>query len=268
MSEHHPYSRMNRGQFEQRCRGFARWYPCGNDRLVAVVHGVHKLVVDSMDFSLTPHLVMDGFWESWISLWCYRNTALDSHVINMGANCGYFTMLFAHAGAAKVVAVEPQRKLADGIRISAMLNGYAGQVSVAECVASDTTAHVWLNQHRFLAGSAFVGDSSGDDFNAISVPSRVTSELMPTATHAFIDAEGHEPQVIRGLAPLMAKRQLEWIALEWTPGSYENASEFFDELFAYGNISVINPDGASTPVTKQHLLSVRSFEMVVVRRRV
>jgi len=235
---------------------------------VAVVHGQHKLVVDSMDFSLTPHLVMEGFWESWISLWCYRNTAPGSHVLNVGANCGYFSMLFVHAGAEKVVAVEPQRKLAEGIRISAMLNGYAGRVAVAECVASDADGQVTLNQHRFLAGSAFVGDSSGDDFESVRVPSKVTSELMPTATHSFIDAEGHEPQVVRGLAPLMAKRQLEWIALEWTPGSYENAPEFFDELLAYGNISVINPDGASTPVTKQQLLSVRGFEMVVVRRRV
>jgi len=78
---------------------------------------------------------MDGFWESWITLAVARHLRPGSRRIDVGANCGYFTALFASlvGSAGRVWAWEPNPDLARDLRESIRLNGY-GSVALAELV--------------------------------------------------------------------------------------------------------------------------------------
>lgn len=260
---------MNRAQLEQASRSAASWYPIDERRLVARVLGDTKLVVDRQDMSLTPHLVMDGFWESWITLWAMRQCNAHDRVLNIGANCGYYAMLFAKR-AAGVVAVEPQPLLADCIRLSAALNGLGGKVRVRDVVAGVEHRDVTLQLHRDFAGSAFVGEQKEDDGwlgEPLHVKEVPAHELMPGASCAFIDAEGYEPQIWAGLQPLLAKRQLRWVALEWAPSRYEDPELFLRQLADYGTLSIVKDMGQEEPANPNMLLRGTEWDTLVVRVR-
>jgi FkbM family methyltransferase len=235
---------------------------------VARVLGGIKIVLDTRDFSLTPHLVMDGFWESWVTLWVQANINKDDHALNIGANCGYFTLLMAEAGAS-VVAVEPQPHFAAGIRLSAALNGCSDRVKVEECVAGCENQEVTFQLHEHLAGDAYV-DRGGEEragFSPTRAQERPAHELMPSATVAFIDAEGYEPYIWQGLAPLLEKRQLRWVALEWTPRKYSDPAAFLAELSQCGPLAIIRDDGHEQEASMEALLRVPDFHMLVIRPR-
>lgn len=258
-----------RNALENMCRSKASWYPVDDRRIVARVLGDLKLVVDSADMSLTPHLVMDGFWESWVSVWAASQCRADDRLLNIGANCGYFTMLFARV-MQRVVAVEPQPWLAENIKLSAALNGFGGKVEVKQCVAGVERRFVTLQLHKHFGGSAFVGEKIEDDpdwddhYSTQEVPSH---ELMPDATCAFIDAEGYEPLIWEGLKPMLDKKQLRWVALEWSPSRYENPLGFLQSLSKYGNLAVVKEQGQEVAVRDDQLLAGTEWDTLVVRRR-
>lgn len=256
---------MRRANLEARSRAAARWYPLPNRRLVASVLGSFKLVVDAEDLSLTPHLVLDGFWESWITLWFQANVRPGDRLLNVGANCGYYAVLAATQGA-EVVAVEPQPRLAEGIEMSAVLNGVDGRLLVRRCVASDCSETVRLQMHGTLTGSAFVGDAADGFDQSMDVRAEAAHELMPEANCVFVDAEGHEPRIWDGLRPLLDGSRLKWVALEWAPTRYEDAESFARQLLSAGSVCAVTTDGSERPVTLAQMLAPSSgWDTIVVR---
>ena len=257
---------MRRAQLEQASRAVASWYPAGGDRLVARVLTNLKLVVDRRDMSLTPHLVMDGFWESWITVWAMAQCQPNQKMLNIGANCGYYAVLFGR-GMKRVVAVEPQPHLAENIALSAALNGLSDRISVKRAVAGAEHRSTHLQMHDHFAGSAFVGKSEDDGWGQhLPVEEVPAHELMPDATCAFIDAEGYEPLIWRGLKPLLDKRQLSWIALEWAPSRYDDPETFLRQLSDYGRLSVVMDQGQEVPANPTTLLGGTEWDTLVVRR--
>lgn len=256
---------MKRAQLEQASRAVATWYPVDEHRIVARVLGNTKLVVASRDMSLTPHLVMDGFWESWITCWAMAQCQPHDRMLNIGANCGYYTILFARE-MQKVVAVEPQAFLAGCIKLSAALNGLSGKVQVRQVVAGRVERSVLLQQHRHFAGSAFVGESDDEGWGeSVRVQEVPAHELMPDATCAFVDAEGYEPQIWAGLKPLLDKRQLRWVALEWAPSRYDDPEGFLRELADYGRLSTVQDQGQEVAADPAMLLRGTEWDTLVVR---
>jgi len=261
---------VSRDQLERVSRAAAGWYPAGGHRIVARMLGSTKIVLDQRDFSLTPHLAMDGFWESWITVWAAQNAGPQSKMLNIGANCGYYTLLFASRGA-HVVAVEPQKALADNIKVSAMLNGWQERIRVEQCVAGTKRRQVNLQLYPDFHGGAHVTQSpeghpdlAGETVVVEEFPAH---ELMPEATCAFIDAEGYEPLVWEGLQPLLDRGQLAWIAMEWAPVRYEDPARFLQSLKRYGQLTVVGETGQEKRMNDALLLQGTELDTLVVRRR-
>lgn len=256
----------SRQHVEASARTNAGWVPAGENRIVARVLGDMKLVLDTRDFSLTPHLAMDGFWESWITMWFANNLEPADQLLNIGANCGYYAILAAKRGIKHVVAVEPQKSLADNIRLSASLNGCS--VEVIECVAGDTEREVHLHLFGDMMGSAFaMAHPTPLGNTCVEMKEIQAHKLCETATIAFVDAEGYEPHIWNGLRPLLDQRQLRWVALEWAPSRYKDAAGLLRSLGEYGPLSVINDKGGEQPApSAQALLNGSEWETLVVRR--
>jgi FkbM family methyltransferase len=261
-----------RQQLESSSRAGARWYQAGDNRVVARVLDGLKVVLDTRDFSLTPHLALEGHWESWITVWVLDQIFSGAHVLNIGANCGYYALMFAKLGADKVVAVEPQAHLAANLRLSASLNGFEKTIVVEECVAGHTAGSVKMKLYDDFSGSAHVvghSDADGPYRTSIedAVPCQPAHQLLPTATCAFIDAEGYEPLIWQGLQPLLDRKQLHWIALEWAPVRYTDPGAFLRSLKEYGTLAVINANGEEMQVRDSQLLGGGDWDTLLVRRR-
>jgi hypothetical protein len=78
-------------------------------RVLARVLGGPKIFLSADDLGFGCHLMLDGYWESWLTLFFARYVTPGKTVIDVGANFGYYTILFA-AGvgpSGRVVAIEP-----------------------------------------------------------------------------------------------------------------------------------------------------------------
>lgn len=242
----------------------ARAVYLGNNALLTVVLGRYKLLVDSTDRSLAPHLALDGYWESDITSWVARNTLSSDVAINVGANCGYYTILLG-AIAAKVVAIEPSPTHVRNLRESLSLNGMTGISSVIEGVASDSSGErLFAFRTDGYTGSNAMATSA--EPNATAVKSFRCDEICPDGTLLFVDAEGHEREVWRGAKGLHKNKGFRAV-IEWSPERYDDPRGFYQEILADGfRCSVINGDGEEDSAIEQELVS-GPWRMLVIRKK-
>src|ERR1700752_2954375 len=98
----------------------------GDHRMLLRTASRLKMYVDSRDVSISPHLILDGVWEEGTEAALRRLVKPGMHVVEVGANVGYFTLTMAHivGGQGSVVAFEPDPFLAQIIRDNAEINGF------------------------------------------------------------------------------------------------------------------------------------------------
>ncbi|HKJ24450.1 MAG TPA: FkbM family methyltransferase [Myxococcota bacterium] len=276
-----------RHDFETACRASARSTPLGDGVLLvtplgALREGGLRLLVESDDRTLAPHLALDGFWESWVSIWLRdellrtRRRGRLERMLNVGANCGYFTLLAAELGA-EVVAVEPNARLARHLIDSARLSGLTSRVRVVEGACSDHTGEVELVWISSYSGDGFIDRSPafsaqvdamrqelGATFERTSVSAHRADDLCPEATLLFVDAEGHEPFVWEGARRTRSRPGFRAV-LEWSPGRYDDAPGLHDAIRAEGfRFLRIREDGREEPLDRDAALGRE--HMVVLRR--
>ncbi len=63
----------------------------GDETALCRVLGRYKMFVDTSDNSLSPHLMLDGYWEMWLTEALARAIRPGMTVVDVGANLGYFT---------------------------------------------------------------------------------------------------------------------------------------------------------------------------------
>jgi hypothetical protein len=58
---------MSRAAFEEACLANIHHVYVGNDTVLCKVLTKYKMYVDTKDMGIAPHLIMDGYWESWVT---------------------------------------------------------------------------------------------------------------------------------------------------------------------------------------------------------
>ena len=237
------------------------------------------MVADSGDRGIVPHLMLDGFWESWVSVWLLNELhrrGPDVKLLNVGANCGYYSLLAAAVGAS-VIAVEPNPVHCKNIRDSVLLAGLYGKLRVVHGACSDADGEAHLSFTRGHSMNAFVErsvatraamDAAAPALSegriSIAVPMMTADSVMPSADILFMDTEGHEPFVWAGAAGLRANPGF-CAAIEWSPHRYDDPNRFYDSIVAEGfAFAVIGIDGNELPVTRHAMMAEEL--MVTIRR--
>ncbi|MFC7542969.1 FkbM family methyltransferase [Siccirubricoccus deserti] len=89
--------------------------------------GRYKFFVDCRDQGLAPHLMLDGYWEYWVSDFIWRNVKPGETVADIGANLGYYTVLLADlvGPGGRVMAFEPNPRLFDLLQRNVAINGFS-----------------------------------------------------------------------------------------------------------------------------------------------
>ena len=128
-----------RGELEQRARAACQSSYLGDHTSLCRVLGKHLCYVDTRDRHLAPHLIMNGFWEPWITVAIAQRMRPGMVCVDVGANLGYFTMLLADlvGPSGAVIAFEPNPRLRELCTSSISANGFRDRTCVSGFAASD-----------------------------------------------------------------------------------------------------------------------------------
>lgn len=85
----------SRADLETASRSRAAGVYYGEHRLLCRLLGDYLAFVDTRDLMLGPRLVLDGFWEAWVTLAIARHLKTGMWCVDVGANYGYYTLLMA-----------------------------------------------------------------------------------------------------------------------------------------------------------------------------
>ncbi len=198
----------------------------GDNLALTRVLDVFKMYVDTRDISLTPHLLMEGTWEMWITN-IFRNMVTPGMtVVDVGANVGYYTLLAAAGVGSKgiVHAVEADPHTFTILEKNVDVNGYGSIVQTHHCAAAAKRGEVTLYQFQHHHGSNNIFADSSDQriMGSASVPAIPLDELISGSVDVMkIDAEGSEPLIFEGMQGLLQRSPGIRILMEFAPQMIE-----------------------------------------------
>lgn len=241
-------------------------YTVGPKVVVSSIHG-HQLVANGFDYSLTPRLARDGYFELASERFVAKTLQGGDWFIDVGANIGLFSLLAAGKCGpfGRVFAFEPNPIVADLLKESAVLNWYHDRIIIKQSALSDKAGTMKLQVPRSRLGDArIVNDVRAARNNRDDAFSR-TSEFLgddiisdvdvETLDIAFpidlpikllkIDAEGHEAQVLAGARRLLSAKAFDYIMIEAIidvgVAEWEQTQAGLHELMDYG-YRICTPD--------------------------
>ncbi|TXI03066.1 MAG: FkbM family methyltransferase [Rhizobium sp.] len=237
----------------------------GNHTALVRVLGRYKLYVDTRDRGFASHVLLDGFWEIWLTLFCARNVKRGMTAIDVGANFGYYSLLLAELVGAKgeLIAVEPNPHAADFLFRSVELNGLLGRTRVerlalGNVISGEASLYVPHNEPK---NALIVEDNflpRAEDGAIVKVPVTTLDRLAASCARVDfikIDAEGAEEVILKGMAEIIARHR-PMLVVEFNPARYSDAAGFLDRLAAiYGSLRRLAFSGEAVSISCADLLS-------------
>lgn len=253
-----------RDQAEAEIRALCQTAYLGDHEALCRVLGRYKMYVDTRDIGIASHLMLEGYWEMWVTQAMMRMVRRGSVVADIGANLGYFTMLLADLTGAegRVLSFEPQPNLARLLRKSIDVNGYTGFTDFHAVAlgpkAGTASIEASLDQPgggRTVAGGLFKGGAKVPLVRFDEVPHALDVEFIK------MDVEGFEPEVWKGMTARLARRDLPLtIFMEFTVGRLPDAAGFLDEILSHGfSLGIVSHQQGVVPIGREELLNGPQF---------
>jgi FkbM family methyltransferase len=247
------------------CRVAAQTSYLGNNTILCRVLSSYLLYGDTTDIGIVPHLAMNGCWEPALTMTMLHTLKQGWYCIDVGANHGYYSLLMASivGKSGRVVAIEPNFKLAQLIRQSLTVNGFDAYASVLANAVSDKAGTIV----KLAVPPGQTGHAT------IARPIMVDDEVMETETvtiddltadwgrvdYIKIDAEGAEEAIWRGMRQTLRKHRDITVILEFGMARYSDPKAFLQEILAEGfNLRYVDRDGAVKDLTLERCLTERT----------
>lgn len=266
----HELASLTRLDAEAAIRGQARAVYLGDHTAIVRTLGRYKLFVDTRDQGFAAHLLLDGFWEMWLTLFCARNLRQGMVAVDVGANCGYYSVMFAEFVGAdgRLLAIEPNPHAFDLLKRSIDLNGFAQRVDAQQLALGDIddqSIKLFVPctepKNALVVAADFPG--APDRGMLIEVPSCTLDQLcagLKSIDFIKIDAEGSEEEIFTGLTGLL-QRCRPMIVMEINIVRYADPGAFLGRLVGlYGGLRHIAFDGSAQAISPETLLSQRVGE--------
>jgi methyltransferase, FkbM family len=241
------------------------------------------IYVDSSDISVSPHIMRNGLWEQHVTRFITENLHNGDSFIDIGANCGYFTILAAHIVGPDgfVLGIEPQHRLSQLVRKSLSINGFERFSKIENCAVSAEHGEMRLSYIGDYLGSASLISHGDKETTCEIVKSepledlvlRIESEIGSKIRPRFIkiDAEGFEESIWLGARSILDSSPLN-IIMEFSPLKYReigvDPAAFLDRIIADGFIiHELRADGKAiriSPEQREYILNKSDFTDLVL----
>lgn len=233
--------------------------PVDAETILCRVLGRYKFYVDSRDTSLAPHLLLDGFWEYWITDVMLRNVAPGDTVYDVGANLGYYSVLMAELAGpeGRLLAFEPNPRMAQLLQRNLEINGFTGRSLVDQRATSQRSGE----QLTFHASTEHPKNgslmhASGPDAGRLQVTTVALDDFSDRpADFIKIDVEGAEAMVWAGMQRLLDASPKVKILMEFNAGRGSEAAALLDSIAARYPLREVCEDAIIRPVERSALLA-------------
>jgi FkbM family methyltransferase len=259
---------LSREEAEIAIRARVRTTSLGEKRVLSCTLGHQKVFLSTDDLGFAGHVMLDGFWEIWLTLFMSRFVEPGMTVVDVGPNFGHYTVLFGEAvgSGGRVVVVEPVPSTARPLALSIGLNGYTRHTTLHEVALgrnANGEAHMFVPPH--------------EPKNALVVPRarsdtiKVKSTNLDTLLKSFdrvdlikIDAEGAELDFLSGKEAVIAEHQPA-LVLVFNAHRYADAKAFPAKLRKlFPRIRTLRFDGSLVLAADEDLLDARSREDAIL----
>ena len=184
-------------EFLKRCRRSHGW-----------VYG-HHMALDPDDTVVSLRLCQEGSFEHFETELALREVNEGDVVVDVGANIGYYTLLFARrvGPAGHVYAFEPDPRNFDLLRRNVLQNGYAN-VTCVPCAVSARSGSVRLFRNAGNRGDHRIYDSHDGreaiDLACIALDDYFRDNPRPI-NFMKMDIQGAEAQALAGMRRLLGR---------------------------------------------------------------
>lgn len=226
-------------EFEAACREYTHYAYLENNTALCRILTKYKIYIDTRDASMSPHLIMDGYWETWLTQCLARIIKPGDICIDIGANFGYYSILMsALSGTGQTIAVEPNPRICQLLRATASIHPH--RFEVIEAALSNKSGKVTLSvpDNYFGDGSIINRTDRGPvrgtkkKVSALTLDEMVQQLNLPKVDVVKMDVEGVEPLIFEGMQQTIERNPGIKIILEYSPFIYADTIPFTEYLFA------------------------------------
>ncbi|MEO3472182.1 hypothetical protein AAFN86_09970 [Roseomonas sp. CAU 1739] len=234
--------------------------------------GRFKMFTDATDAGIAPHLLLDGYWQYWVTEFVCRNVARGETAYDVGAIYGYWSLVLADlvGSEGRVVALEANPWLHWLLRRNVLLNGLAGTIATERLAVADGP-HETLRVPALLVGPAdgqFAGAFTTEAGRAwCHAPAKALEDIEPGSVDFLrIGIATHAHLVIAGMAGLMDRSPGLRILLDFDASRTAEAPALLETLAARFPLRFIDGDSLAKPCTAEDLLARRRVATLYLSR--
>jgi FkbM family methyltransferase len=264
-------SRLPRSTNEAIIRSLCKVAYVGRSTALCRMLGRYKIYVDTQDFGLAPHIMLDGYWEMWLTEVIAKSIKPGMVVADIGANIGYYTLLMAELVGPNgmVHAFEPNPLMAERAATSVSLNGFRNRVAVHNVALGEHDGE----QMAFIIPpnepkNAFLArhDSGALENGTLIHTQRLdSSPSWSDIEFAKIDVEGAEQLIWAGAKGLLNGSRLKTVVLEFAGARYGNPEKFLDDVLAPGFcLSYVDMEEGIKSITREEVLANNPNEDILL----
>ncbi len=237
----------------------------------------HKMVVNTQDLSLSYHILLDGFWELWVTKIIQEVVKPGWTIVEVGANMGYYSLLMASlvGSTGRVYAFEPNPMVYKLLKLNLEINGFLDRAIAIPKAVFDRSCCI-----EFGVALKHMGNSGVFTFGTFDEPAKRISVEAVALDDFFaqnkkinlikIDAEGSEFFVLKGAQRVIAENPELIIIMEFVPKKKNiigfDPGEALAQLTDRGfHIYRINEDGSLRKVSVNEIMNIPYSELYLSR---
>jgi len=257
-------SNMSLDELRSVCRNACQTAYLGENTILCRVLANYLLYGDTRDIGIVPHLCLNGFWEPWVTLATMRTIKPGWHCLDVGANHGYYSIVMSSivGSSGRVIALEPNLRLAEMVRKTLELNGFSDRATaMAKAVSNRAGQIVKLVIPQGHTGHASIRNNASATDEVMEVETVTIDQLTaewPQVDFIKIDVEGAEIAVWQGMRETIRRNKDIVIVLEFGSTRYPNPRAFLEEILAEGFVlRYIDYDTQAKEISIDRCLSER-----------
>jgi FkbM family methyltransferase len=217
----------------------------GNDKMLIKTAWGMRLIASCSDMSLMPTLMVNGQIEEGLTNWLINNQEKfrDKIIIDVGANIGYFTVLFGCivGETGKVVAYEANPRVFDMLKENIYLSQLHTRTTLINRAVSDKVGRLGfhvstkyqgnssLKEHGELYKTQFATDEF-EEIEVIAEPISYFLGMEHDIELIKIDVEGAEYKVLLGAKDLLQSGKVKNVVFELNKNMLGDETEKLVEL--------------------------------------